>query len=125
MDPGRSWQGTATQLLDALTERAKEGTTRREAWPKSPSALSNKLRRLAPHLRAVDIDITWNRKPGGNRRRLIHIEACGDGPGADDGTGEGRRQSGDKPLKTNERDGGDGRDDDSRLFDSFEPEDQP
>ena len=43
-------------------------------WPKSPSALSNKLNRLMPTLRARGIEIEWSSEGKGNaKRRIIRI----------------------------------------------------
>lgn len=68
-----TWEGTAAQLLDRLTDEAEDGLTRSRAWPKSPRSLTNVLRRLAPNLRATGIDITFYREAR-TRRRLIAIE---------------------------------------------------
>ena len=45
------FEGTATDLLAALIEKVGDGVARSKEWPKSASALSNALRRLAPSLR--------------------------------------------------------------------------
>ena len=67
------WDGTATDLQETLTERAPDKLVKgRTGWPKSPRALADRLRRLAPSLRAVGIGITFAREPR-TRRRLISI----------------------------------------------------
>ena len=60
----REWNGTSTELLVELNRRVDEKTQRQKTWPSSPRSLSNTLRRLAPNLRAVGIDMqlrpdTW------------------------------------------------------------------
>ncbi len=67
---GGEWVGTATELLDKLSFDVGETTERRKDWPKSARALGTTLRRLAPNLRAVGADITWDR---GGGERLIYI----------------------------------------------------
>jgi hypothetical protein len=67
------WEGTAGELLDLLTRECDWRETRQYMWPKNPQALANQLRRLAPNLHAVGIGLTFWRKSGGNRRRMINI----------------------------------------------------
>ena len=72
------WFGTATQLLDRLVELA-EGTGDKKmplpkGWPKTPSVLSNELKRLAPNLRAMKILVAFNRTSDARRKRTISIK---------------------------------------------------
>lgn len=53
------WEDTVKNLLAALKEHAGEETSRQRSWPKTPKALANRLRRLAPNLRAVGIDVEF------------------------------------------------------------------
>ncbi|MFQ5716123.1 MAG: hypothetical protein ACE5GQ_03375 [Nitrospinales bacterium] len=69
------WGGTCTELLDTLAEKVPEKITRTKSWPKTPAAFSNKLRRLAPALRHVGVEIEFNRK-GTDRRRVVSIRSC-------------------------------------------------
>jgi hypothetical protein len=55
------WTGSATDLLDALTELVDEPIRRRREWPKTPTTLGGQLRRLAPTLRNVGVDIAFHR----------------------------------------------------------------
>lgn len=48
------WQGTGTELLQALRD-AMVGIPDPKTWPKLPTQLSNRLNRLAPHLSAVGL----------------------------------------------------------------------
>jgi hypothetical protein len=67
------WRGTASELLAELDALAGEKSTRQKTWPKNGRALGNLLRRLAPTLRAVGIHVTFDREPGGSRRRIIDL----------------------------------------------------
>jgi 3-mercaptopyruvate sulfurtransferase SseA len=71
--PERLWEGTATELLDALRGHVPESTLRSRAWPSGPRALADRLRRLAPVLRAEGIELEHGRQPGGNRTRVITL----------------------------------------------------
>jgi len=53
----RTWTGTASELLRTVTpQRPPAG------WPKTPRGLAGRLRRAAPSLRKVGIDVTWERQ---------------------------------------------------------------
>jgi hypothetical protein len=65
--------GTATQLLQDLHLLAAEHIKRQKGWPKNERSLSNALRRIAPNLRAVGIDVEFRRESGGTRQRTIRI----------------------------------------------------
>jgi hypothetical protein len=60
------WTGTAGDLLDRLrpADRVPRG------WPESPRALSSALRRLAPALRRVGVEVTTRREAHTGRRLL-------------------------------------------------------
>lgn len=96
------FEGSAAELLSIFNEAAEEATTRLRAWPKSPSALSGALRRLAPNLREIGIQVTFERS-GGSRQITIR-------------TG---RKTPSSPSSPSSRhgfgDGSDGRDGDSRT----------
>ena len=62
------WDGTATELLDHLHNL----DTLVRQLPKTPSALSNKLKRLAPNLREFGIRVEFVRT-GHKGMRTIHI----------------------------------------------------
>lgn len=77
----KEWEGTATELLDALNDQASEEVRRRRDWPKSARAMGGALRRITPNLTAEDIKVEFDRS--GGKRRLIHLiqlEQEGDGP---------------------------------------------
>ena len=60
------WSGTATALLAELNNRSPENVTKRKDWFSRPRQLSDALRRLAPALRRVGVDVTF--KKSGTRR---------------------------------------------------------
>ena len=62
-----SWEGTATDLRQALAEHVEDPD---RALPKSPRTLASHLRRLAPALRVVGVDVQEART---NRARLIRL----------------------------------------------------
>jgi hypothetical protein len=66
-----AWTGPATDLLDALMQRVGEPIRRRREWPQTPTALSSQLRRLAPTLRTVGVDVLFHRSA---RHRRITLK---------------------------------------------------
>lgn len=71
LDAHDSYTGTAAELLAALNARRGEGTPRPEGWPKTPSALSTALTRLAPGLRKLGWE--YARKPRSAEARTLSI----------------------------------------------------
>lgn len=65
------WEGTITELnlilASYLTFKARQGYR----WPATPRGLSNTLRRLAPNLRSVGINVLFYRT---NQARIVRIE---------------------------------------------------
>ena len=66
----RPWKGTATQLLTLLNNEIDEQTKRQKGWPKAANALTNKLRRIAPNLRTMGLNVAFNKSGD----RLITLE---------------------------------------------------
>jgi hypothetical protein len=73
---GQEWQGTATELLDALKGVVDDKTAESKEWPKLPNALSNRLRRLAPNLRRTGISIEF-RKIEHQRQVFLSLDKLG------------------------------------------------
>jgi 5S rRNA maturation endonuclease (ribonuclease M5) len=74
LDVGRiGFDGTATELLATLATFVDEPVTKSKGWPKSARALSGVLRRLAPNLRALGVDVRFERETTGEKRRLVHL----------------------------------------------------
>jgi hypothetical protein len=67
------FSGTAGELLQRLADYADEEQRRQRGWPKSASALSGRLRRLAPNLRAVGVEVEFQQTGGRGSRRLVVI----------------------------------------------------
>lgn len=67
---GRTWAGTASELLFLLQKRYND-LTKAQKWPRSPSTFSRKLRLAAQALVALGIAVTFSRT---NRRRLVRLE---------------------------------------------------
>ena len=70
------WVGTAGELLEALVALAGDKVTKREDWPANPRTLSGQLRRLAPDLRSIGVEVTFARRTG--NRRTISISRAED-----------------------------------------------
>jgi hypothetical protein len=80
-----AWSGTATELLTRLSDRAGSAVINRKGWPTGPRQLSGQLRRLAPNLRAVGIDITFGKLTSSKRTRIITLtstDSASDASGA-------------------------------------------
>jgi hypothetical protein len=71
------WKGTATELLVQLETKIDERAKRSKSWPGSGRGLSNSLRRLAPNLRTVGINVEFSRESGTGGRRLIDLSENG------------------------------------------------
>ena len=67
------WFGTPTRLYADLTPSLL--TYGRGGWPRTPSAFSQRLKRLQPGLREVGIEVEWIREPDENRTRKIRVRA--------------------------------------------------
>jgi hypothetical protein len=66
-----NWEGTATDLQEALNELVSDHKRKSPAWPKSARAVSATLKRLAPNLREVGVDVEWIRK---GRDRVLRLK---------------------------------------------------
>ena len=71
MDGKEEWEGTPTELLTLLTDQAGD-TAKDRSWPKKAHNLSGQLKRLAPHLRRLGIDVELGVR-GTDGRRLIKL----------------------------------------------------
>ncbi len=57
--PDGPWRGTAKELLTLLRGHTDEDALRDKRWPRTPRALSGRLRRLAPALRQAGVIIEF------------------------------------------------------------------
>ncbi len=64
------WEGTLTDLLTKLCSETKEEINRSKAWPTSAAQLSNRLRRAAPGLRSLGVEVTFGKRRGQRWIRL-------------------------------------------------------
>ena len=64
------WRGTATELYQQLGSAATEEMRRSKAWPAAPNSLGGEMKRLAPALRGVGIEVEDYREPTTERRRM-------------------------------------------------------
>jgi hypothetical protein len=69
----RAFEGTATALLHELRNHTDELVLKSPDWPRLPHALSGKLKRVAPALRAWGITFD-NALVGRQRTRMIYID---------------------------------------------------
>lgn len=67
------WTGAASELLERLNNLTPDSRDRPSDWPKSARGMSGRVRRAAPVLRVVGIDVVFDKAAGGNRTRLIHL----------------------------------------------------
>lgn len=67
------WTGTATQALQAASDRNQGSTSRGSWWPKTPRAFSAALDENAGPLRAVGLQVERLRS---SRQRLLTIRRC-------------------------------------------------
>ena len=54
------WSGTASELLNTLNENAAEEVTAGKYWPSNARWLSDRLKRAAPNLRGVGVDVIFD-----------------------------------------------------------------
>jgi putative DNA primase/helicase len=51
-EPADGFEGTATELLDAINNQVSEATRKKKYWPQNPAQLGNRVARAAPLLKA-------------------------------------------------------------------------
>ena len=74
------WEGTASDLLAALSEKVGDRVAKAKSWPASARGLSGRVRRAAAFLRKVGIDVAFE-KEGHARTRIIRIVRAADSVG--------------------------------------------
>ena len=65
------------ELLPALANLASLSAVRSSQWPRSPRALSVKVRQVAPQLRSIGIDVEFRREMGGRFVTLAMSQEMG------------------------------------------------
>jgi hypothetical protein len=69
------FHGTATKLLARLNDTVPDDVRKEKGWPRNARALSGALRRLAPNLREIGIDVTFLGQQGESRERMILVSS--------------------------------------------------
>lgn len=59
-----TWEGTAADLLSTLTNRTDDHADKGKHWPSNPKAASDRLRRHAPTLRTMGVEVSDRRSHG-------------------------------------------------------------
>ncbi|MFM2148666.1 MAG: hypothetical protein RLZZ187_972 [Pseudomonadota bacterium] len=75
--PPGPYEGTASDLLVALTEHIPEDRRRERDWPKDPTRLSQALRRCAPALRRAGIEVEQRRESNARKVRISGVTIRG------------------------------------------------
>lgn len=85
METRCKWKGTSSQLLRALEDVADEKTCQGKDWPRTGRKVAGDLRRIAPNLRAEDIDVQFLPRTGQARPIVIQRTSSDGRPLAGDG----------------------------------------
>jgi len=83
IDAAGEWEGEPAALLHALEARMDSGVPP-QAWPKSARGLTAALKRTAPALRAVGVEVEMGQRLNRNSKRGIVLRGA-DGPSASEG----------------------------------------
>jgi hypothetical protein len=67
------WEGTATQLLEAVNQKVPIEVRNERGWPKDSARLSARLRRAAPALRRAGVDVRLPTQGGRDGRKIVII----------------------------------------------------
>lgn len=68
-----AWEGSSTELLDALDGQTDDRTRKGKYWPRSANSFSGKVKRSATSLRAEGIEVTIGHDSQ-TKRRFIRLE---------------------------------------------------
>lgn len=74
VDSKPRWEGTAKELVEVIMNEKTEAEQRARTTPQTPQAMRSHLKRLAPALRAVGIEIIFGHRQARTGQRLITIE---------------------------------------------------
>lgn len=114
------WEGTAGELLEQLVPLVAEKVIKREDWPANPRALSGQLRRLAPDLRSIGVEVMFAPRSGQRRSIIItRAEEVGERPSS------ASRPSPDDASAHTASDGRDGHDGHAHTHSSPTPDGGP
>jgi hypothetical protein len=65
------WEGTASQLLEMVNAQVAPEVKNERGWPRDAARLSGRLKRVAPALRRVGVEIDTVREGRAGTRKLI------------------------------------------------------
>jgi hypothetical protein len=99
------WKGTATELLEVLTNIVGEKAAKEREWPKRPNTLANRLRRVIPDLAKVGI-IVMDERVGHDRTRLFTITLSEPVPDSPDPEHTGKTSSASSASSATEKNQG-------------------
>ena len=68
-----SWEGTAAELLRALNAARPDGDRPPQGWPRSAKGMGNHLRRIAPAMRQIGLEVSHSKGGGKMNARIITI----------------------------------------------------
>jgi hypothetical protein len=68
------FEGTSTELLEKLKGQLPDAKKKPEDFPSNARALSGALKRIAPNLRRMGVNITWTRAFDKSRSRMLTIK---------------------------------------------------
>ena len=71
LDGEGEWRGTASALLPLLTAAVSDDVRRERSWPKDATRLSGRLRRLAPALHRIGLEVTLPETGGRAGREIV------------------------------------------------------
>ena len=74
IDRDQRWEGAAKDLLELIMSEKSEAEQRSRTMPQTPQAMRNHLKRLAPALRTIGIDVIFGQRKARTGQRLITIE---------------------------------------------------
>ena len=73
------WEGSASELLAELELEVREKVRASRYWPGMPAQLANRLRRAAPGLHQIGIEVEFgDRASTKDRKRLVVIRRRGE-----------------------------------------------
>jgi hypothetical protein len=70
------WSGTPTELLEALNQITDDQTRRKSLWPATPRSLGKALKRVAPNLRAMGVNVEKGERSDKIGSRTYIISRC-------------------------------------------------
>jgi hypothetical protein len=70
------WSGTPTELLEALNQITDDQTRRKSLWPATPRSLGKALKRVAPNLRAMGVNVKKGERTDKSGSRKYIVSRC-------------------------------------------------